>query len=247
MLNKNNKKKNLKDAIIGYTGYVGSFIKSKKKNVKIYNSKNINKITHKKFNNVYLAAPDSLKFLANKHPVEDKKKIKKLINFLKTIKCKKLIFFSTVDTLDLHKNNFYGKNRRLLEKFILNNFQNYLILRFPSLFGWKLKKNFFFDILNFKSLKFYNSKSKLQWYFIENIFKDIKYLEKKKITVANLVSEPITCKNIIKFLNHEISDFNNSLPIQNYNVKFFQKNYLTSKKKILKKMREIYIKSNSEV
>ena len=44
MLSKNNKKIiNLKDAIIGYTGYVGSFIKSKKKNVKIYNSKNINK------------------------------------------------------------------------------------------------------------------------------------------------------------------------------------------------------------
>jgi len=242
-MKKKNKKLNnnkLLDAIIGYTGYIGSYLNSKKKIKNLYNSKNIEKIKNKKFKTVYLAAPDSLKFLVNKYPKKDKKKIKNILLNLKNLNCKKIIYFSTIDVLNIRKNNYYGANRLLLEKFIIKNFKNYLIIRLPSLFGWKLKKNFFFDVINFESLKFYNSKTKLQWYFLENIFKDITILEKKKIRVGNLVSPPITCMQLVKYLKHDIYDFDNSIYKFIYNEKFITNKYFSSKREILNKMKNIY-------
>ena len=86
----------------------------------------------------------------------------------------------------LRKNfNIYGYNRLRIENFIRDNFDDYLIVRLPALFGWKLKKNFFFDILNSKSLKYYNKKTSFQWYFIEWIIKDLKYALKNKIKTIN--------------------------------------------------------------
>ena len=243
----NELKKNLGSAVIGHTGYIGKFIKKNKRDIKyFYNSQNISKITNKLFNIVYLTAPSSLKFYANKFPKKDKKNIINLINLLKKIKCNKIIYFSSTDINNAkkNKNNFYGFNRLEIEKFIKKNFKKYLIIRLPSLFGGNLKKNFFFDILNNKSLKFYNSKTKLQWYFLENIFKDINYLEKSKIRVVNLVSEPISCLEITKYLKINHLSFNDNLPIYNYNYKYLNKKikteYFYTKKQILKKMKLIY-------
>jgi hypothetical protein len=235
--NLNNK---LGDAIIGYSGYIGSYLNSKKKVRNLYNSNNIEKIKNKKFKTVYLAAPDSIKYLANKYPEKDKKRIKKLLLKLKNLNCKRIIYFSTIDVLNICKSNYYGANRLLLEKFIKKNFKTYLIIRLPSLFGWKLKKNYFFDIINFKSLKFYNSKTRLQWYFLENILKDIRILKKKKIRIANLVSPPITCMQLVKYLKHNIYDFENSIHKYSYDEKFQKRKYFSSKREILNKMKNIY-------
>jgi len=245
-------KKNLSSAIIGHTGYIGKFIKENKRDIKyFYNSKNINKITNKLFDIVYLTAPSSLKFYANKFPKKDKKNIISLINFLKNIKCNKIIYFSSTDinNAKINKNNFYGLNRLKIEKFIKKNFKKYLIIRLPSLFGGNLKKNFFYDILNNKPLKFYNSKTKLQWYFLENIFKDIEYLEKSNIKVVNLVSEPISCLEITKYLKINNMSFDDNLPVYNYNYKYLSKKikikYFYTKQQILRKMKLIYYNSQN--
>ena len=172
--------KTIKDALVGYSGYIGSFL-IKKKNFSLkYNSKNIRSIKNKEINDLYLAAPSALKHFANSHPNKDKQNIKNLIKYLKKTNCKKIIYFSTIDVCDKKKTNYYGTNRKYLENFIKKNFKDHLIIRLPGLFGWNLKKNFFYDILKNNSLKFHNSKTKLQWYFIENILKDIKFFKKKK-------------------------------------------------------------------
>ena len=240
-------KKILGSAIIGHTGYIGKFIKENRADIKnFYNSQNINKIRNNLFDIVYLTAPSSLKFYANKFPKEDHKNIISLINHLKKIKCNKIIYFSSTDINNAkkNKNNFYGLNRLKIEKFIKKNFKKYLIIRLPSLFGGNLKKNFFYDILNNKPLKFYNSKTKLQWYFLGNIFKDINYLEKSRIRVANLVSEPISCLEITKYLKIKNLGFDDNLPVYNYNYKYLIKKnkmkYLYTKKQILRKMKLIY-------
>jgi hypothetical protein len=46
-------------------------------------------LKNKKFNYIYLAAPGSKRYLANKYPKKDKKNIFKLISVLKKVKCKK--------------------------------------------------------------------------------------------------------------------------------------------------------------
>ena len=62
-------KKILGSAIIGHTGYIGKFIKENRADIKnFYNSQNINKIRNNLFDIVYLTAPSSLKFYANKFP-----------------------------------------------------------------------------------------------------------------------------------------------------------------------------------
>ena len=119
----------------------------------------------------------------------------------------------------------------------------------PALFGWKLKKNFFFDILNFKSLKYYNKKTSFQWYFIEWIVKDLKYALKNKIKTINLVSEPLNLLEIVNYLNHDKKNFSENRKIVKYNVltkyswnkKINKYNY--TKSDILKKMKTLYGKN----
>jgi hypothetical protein len=233
-----------KDALIGYSGYIGSFLRKKKKFSLKYNSKNIRSIKNEEINDLYLAAPSALKYFANSHPNKDKQNIKNLIKYLKKINCKKIIYFSTIDACHPKKNDYYGTNRKYLENFIKKNFKNHLIIRLPGLFGWNLRKNFFYDILKNNSLKFHNSKTELQWYFIENILKDIKFLKKKKIKLINLVSEPIALDKIANYLNHKTCDFNQKEKIYKYNFKMksvkIKKKYNQSKIQILKKMKLVY-------
>lgn len=100
------------------------------------------------------------KFHANKRPKEDLKHIHETIENIRRIKPKKLILISTIDVLDrtqivnedymIESKNLmpYGKNRRILEEWVIKNIKNYHIVRLPALYGINLKKNFLYDLLN---------------------------------------------------------------------------------------------------
>ena len=253
-------KNTFENAIIGNTGYIGSFLSKKIKFKFKYNSKNIHRLTKKTLGTVYISAPHALKYWANQNPTEDSKIVDKLISNLKNLTCKRIIYFSSTDIYlkkqnvnenykVLRKNlNIYGYNRLRIENFIRDNFDDYLIVRLPALFGWKLKKNFFFDILNFKSLKYYNKKTSFQWYFIEWIVKDLKYALKNKIKTINLVSEPLNLLDIVNYLKHDKKNFSENRKIVKYNIltkyswnkKINRYNY--TKSDILKKMKTLYVK-----
>ncbi len=241
----------LKDAIIG-KGYLGRFLKKKTKIKNIYNSKNISDIENKLFNNLYIAAPSSKKFLANKNGAKDKKNILKIIKSLKKVKCNNVICFSTIDIYNnknssentkIAKNlkNYYGSNRHMLVNFIKKNFKNYLIIKLPSLFGNNEKKGYFYDLIKQKKIEFYNQQSELQWYYTPDLFKDIKKLKSLKIKDINLVSEPISCGQIAKVLKINQSFLNKS-PILKYRIysvrKYKNGKFPISKKNILKKMKK---------
>ena len=146
--------------IIGYTGFVGNNLDSQIKFDEKYNSKNINEIKGKQFDIVYCAGVSAIKWFANQNPDKDMEEIDSLIENLKTIKTKMFILISTIDiypefeninedTLpNISKQDAYGKNRYYLENWVKNNFENYLIVRLPALFGKGLKKNFIYDLLN---------------------------------------------------------------------------------------------------
>lgn len=148
------------DALIGYTGFVGSNLATQHKFDGLYNSSNIHDISGQRFESVVCAAAPGSMLEANKFPERDKEKIDSLIEHLKSIKTDKMILISSIAVLDKFSGmynettaNFqhdlaYGRNRRWLETFCLEHFKNTKIIRLPALFGCGLKKNFLFDILN---------------------------------------------------------------------------------------------------
>lgn len=65
----------------------------------------------------------------------------------------KLVYFSTCSIYDLSlKNSLYIKHKIEVEKFIQNNFNNYLIFRLPNVIGISENKNTFFNYFKFKIL-----------------------------------------------------------------------------------------------
>ena len=198
----------------------------------------------------------SKKFLANNNKKSDLTNIKNLIKNLDKVDCNKIICISTIDVFDnkhsnentkIVKKNLlpYGYNRLQLINFIKKKFKNYLIIKLPSLFGNNERKGFFYDLIKFKNIKFYNEKSELQWYYTPFLSKDIKKLKNSKIREINLVSEPISCGSIIKKLNLKRS-FNNTSPIIKYNIntnhKYRHIKYSYKKNHILKLMKD-YLKN----
>lgn len=243
----------LNNIIIG-RGYIGSYLKNNFKVAQVYNSKSINKIKNKKFNIIYLAAPSSKKYLANKFKKKDLNNIKILINVLRKVECKKIICISTIDTftnmnskenskINFKSDNNYGLNRNHLNDFIKKKFNNYLIIKLPSLFGNKEKKGFFYDLNKSDMIEHYNINSTLQWYYTPYLKRDIKKIIKEKIKEINLLSAPISCSEINKFLNLK-RKFSNKYPKVNYNIQsihnYRNKKYSYKKKEILKLMKNYF-------
>ena len=150
----------MKKIIVGYSGFVGSNIALNCRFDGYYNSSNIE--------DAYGTNPDLLvysgvpaqKFMANKFPEKDAEIINDAINNIKKINPKKVVLISTIDvynkpvnvteeaTINELENEPYGRNRHILEKFIINNFDDYLIVRLPALYGKNLKKNFIYDLIH---------------------------------------------------------------------------------------------------
>jgi hypothetical protein len=191
------------NALIGYTGFVGSNLEEQFNFDEKYNSKNINNIKGKEFDIIVCAGVRAEKYLANKYPDQDLDAIRDLIEILKTVKVKKFILVSTIDVYrepyDVDENTVitedglhaYGLNRRYLEKWVVNNYEDYLIVRLPALFGKGLKKNFIYDmqtriptlIMENKMLELLDQATKNET-LLENYEKDINnnYVLKSKIS-----------------------------------------------------------------
>ena len=243
---------NNNDCLIGYTGFVGQKLLSQKKFKFLFNSKNINKIKNKKFNYVFCAGAPGIKWMANKYPKQDLASINVLKKNIENISCKKFILISTVDVYSnsinkteknkptISKKNFYGKNRLDLEKFVMKNFDNFLIIRLTALVGKQLKKNILYDIKNKFQLDKINKNSVYQYYPIDNLLKDIKKLLNEKNKVIHLNSEPINVDEILNDNNLSLLDGGLIKKKELYNLKSIYskkykniKNYFYNKKKIL--------------
>ena len=243
---------NNNDCLIGYTGFVGQKLLSQKKFKFLFNSKNINEIKNKKFNYVFCAGAPGIKWMANKYPKKDLVSINALKKNIKNINCKKFILISTVDVYcnpinkseknkpTTSKKNFYGKNRLDLEKFVMKNFDNFLIIRLTALVGKHLKKNILYDIKNKFQLDKINKNSVYQYYPIDNLSKDIKKLSNEKNKVIHLNSEPIKVSEILIDNNLSLLDGGLIKRKEIYNLKsIYPKKYMNirsyfyNKKKIL--------------
>lgn len=202
--------KKLKNALIGYSGFIGSNLINLRKNFDLYNSKNIKRIKLKSYNSIYCAGTYSKIWLAKKNPNKDKKNLDNLISNLTKVKAKNFFLISTCEVFGKQKKTFenlkikenykyaYGYNRLNLEKFIEKKFLNHFILRLPIVYGKNFSKNFLYDLINSKNLEQINGNDTVQIYNVANLKKHLKYVEKNKIKKINLSSKPLKIKYIAK-------------------------------------------------
>ena len=148
----------IKDALVGYTGFVGSNLAARHDFDAVYNSKNIAEAFGTEPELLVYAGVPAQKFMANQNPEADHQVIFNAIENIKKIKPKEIVLISTIDVLadkngededttDFETTEAYGRNRRYLEKWVEDNFENYLIVRLPGLYGENLKKNFIYDLI----------------------------------------------------------------------------------------------------
>lgn len=196
------------NALIGFTGFVGSTLLKQASFQSLYRSTNINDIDGQSFDTVVCAGAPAQKWIANREPVADRQKIDGLIAHLKTIRCKKFILISTVDVFQVPVGvaedspvdevglHAYGMHRRVLEKFVETHFENHLIVRLPGLVGPGLRKNIIFDFLNNNNLQSIESRSAFQFYPMVSLWYDIQTALSANLKLIHLTSEPISVADI---------------------------------------------------
>lgn len=237
----------LRNCVIGYTGFVGNkiYLKLKKENPNTlgFNTKNIHKIKKGHFNEVFCAALPAKKWIANKNPTKDFNNIKKLVSFVKTIKVNIFYLISTIDCE--FGSGDYGKNRLYFENFVKKKFKKFVIIRLPALFGKGLKKNILYDLINNNQIEKINIHDQYQWFDLDRIFLEIKKIRRNKFTnkVIKLYSEPVSNKDISKLFPkanlREYSSFQTK-----YNI-IPSQGYYATKKSILKKIKNFIKKYES--
>ncbi len=198
----------MKNALIGYSGFVGGTLLKQAQFESLYRSTNISEIEGNAFDTVVCAGAPAQKWIANREPEADLKKIEGLIAHLKTIQCNTFILISTVDVfkspikvdedtpVDETGLHAYGLHRRLLEKFVESHFTNHLIVRLPGLVGPGLRKNVIFDFLNDNNLHAIESRGIFQFYPMVNLWSDIQVALSAGLKLVHLTAEPVSVAEV---------------------------------------------------
>lgn len=196
------------NTLIGYSGFVGSTLLKQTSFGATYRSTNIHEINRQEFDIVVCAAAPAQKWIANSKPADDRQNIISLIGHVHKIRCKTFILISTVDVFNnpigvdestaieeigLHP---YGLNRRLLEKFVEENFSNSLIVRLPGLVGPGLRKNVIFDFHNSNKLEAIESRGIFQFYPMVNLWYDIQTALQAGLRLIHLTAAPIRVSDV---------------------------------------------------
>jgi hypothetical protein len=196
------------NALIGYTGFVGSTLHAQTPFQNLYRSTNIGEIQGRSFDRVICSAAPAQKWLANKNPLADLRNIETLIERLQHLSCKQFVLISTVDVFmnawgvdedspveekGLHA---YGLHRRWLERFVQAHFQQSLIVRLPGLVGPGLRKNVIFDFRNGNNLSAIDSRGVFQFYPMVNLSHDIQIALDAGLGLVHLTAEPLSVADV---------------------------------------------------
>lgn len=237
-------------AIVGWTGFVGQTLATKIGNADLYNSTNIQELRDKRYETIFFCGMPAEKWKINQRPAEDYENTQLLINILQTVSAGRFILVSTVDVFDCSisqcevgrefSSHPYGAHRRLMEGFVREKFPVYNILRLPGLFGKGLKKNIIYDLIHNNQVGAICPDSCFQWYNIDNIKDDIDKCVSEGLSEVNLVSPPISVRQIVStFFPEKITDLHGVNPVT-YNLKTCHRadSYWTTDASILKGLRE---------
>ena len=244
-----------KNALIGYTGFIGQNLKNQINFDCFYNSKNISEIQNNEFNLIVSAGNSSTRWLVNKDPEKDLANILSFIEKIKTIKAKKFVLLSTIDVYqtpydvnedtlvdDINKNS-YGQNRYILEKAIRDIFPSCLIVRLPIIYGHGFKKNIIFDALNNNEVHKINGNAIVQIYNVKNLGADlIKFID-NNYTLVNLATEPLLTRDFYKEVFNIDLDLNETFFKNDFQTKHLTNNqkYFYNKNQIINDLKTFKI------
>jgi nucleoside-diphosphate-sugar epimerase len=198
----------MNNALIGYSGFVGSTLLKQKAFSALYRSTNIQDITGRAFDTVVCAGAPAQKWIANREPEDDRRKIESLMDRLRTVECSTFVLISTVDVfavpvgvdestpIDTSGLHPYGLHRRLLEAFVEEHFSRSLIVRLAGLVGPGLRKNVIFDFLNDNNLQSIESRAVFQFYPMVNLWYDIQKALDAGLSLVHLTAEPISVADV---------------------------------------------------
>lgn len=148
------------NALVGYTGFVGSNIYAKGCFDGIYNSKNIAEAFGLSPELLIYAGLRAEKFLANRDADADMQHVLEAKRNIDLIAPKKLVLISTIDVfrspletdedslIETNGLHAYGLNRYRFEQMVRQDYPDALIVRLPGLYGNNIKKNFIYDMIN---------------------------------------------------------------------------------------------------
>jgi hypothetical protein len=147
------------NALVGYSGFVGSNLCTRHEFTMLLNSKNISEAFGTAPDLCVYAGVRAEKFLANTAPEKDYAQIREAIENIKQIRPKQLVLISTIDVyknpsavseadaIDTGGLEPYGLHRYALETWVRENIAEHLVIRLPGLFGKNIKKNFIYDLI----------------------------------------------------------------------------------------------------
>lgn len=244
------------NALIGYTGFVGSTLLRQMPFESQFRSTNISEIEGNSYNLVICAGAPAQKWIANREPEADRKKIEGLISHLRTIQCGTFVLISTIDVfaipIEVNENtpivesglHPYGLHRRLLEKFVTSHFPKHLVIRLPGLVGPGLRKNVIFDLLNSNNLHAIDSRGVFQFYPMVNLSHDIQTALHAELKLVHLTAAPISVSEVAAEgfgmpFNHSLQNATATYDMRSVHSKIFGggETYQYSKREIIQAIR----------
>jgi nucleoside-diphosphate-sugar epimerase len=198
------------DALIGYTGFVGSNLCGQRAFESLYNSKNIEQIAGERFETIVCSGMPAAKWVANRDPEADLATFHRLWNHLQRATAERVVLISTVDVypmpvevdedsaIELVQLNAYGRHRRMLELAMAEHFSQHVIVRLPGLFGRGLKKNAIYDLLYNHQIEQLHCDARYQWYNVSRLWSDIERCFRDNISLLNVSTEPLSVGEIAR-------------------------------------------------
>lgn len=196
------------DALVGYSGFVGTNLQRARRFGALFNSTNIEQARDRRFDLMVCAGASSLKWFANAHPEEDRAQIERLMQTLARVQAQKVILISTIEVypdkagvdertpIDEGRLEPYGRHRRELERFVQGQFERSLVVRLPGVFGPGLKKNVIYDLLHGNYSYASASTSQLQFYDVRRLWSDLQVACAHRLPIVNIATEPIALRDI---------------------------------------------------
>ena len=196
--------------LIGHTGFVGGNLDTPGRFTHRYNSRDFHDMKGQRFDALVCAGVSAAKWVANREPEEDWRRIEALTRVLDTVEASRFTLISTIDVypdpssgwdetarLDGLDNHAYGLHRLRLEDWARRRFPHCIIIRLPALFGPGLKKNALFDLMHGNMVDRINPASRFQWYPLTRLWDDMARIDDAGIPLVNLFTEPLAMSDVI--------------------------------------------------
>ncbi len=221
------------NALLGYTGFVGTTLRVQTQFDALYNSRNIADIRGQKYDVVVCAAAPAAKWKANQDPEGDRANLLSLMEHLKHVEVGQFVLISTVDVFRMppavyedtpvvsERLDAYGRNRYELERFAQDRFPNGYVIRLPGLFGAGLKKNFLFDMIHRGSSEWTHADSVFQFYNMANLWDDLQIVLRTDppLRLMHFATEPVRSADIARRAFDVDYVYQTAAPSVNYDLR----------------------------